>query len=66
MYSKAYGKYETHDLQVHHIVPLSEDFEKRLDESNLITLSRLIHKRAEDGTISREELWKLISIPPID
>ena len=61
MYSLSKGVIETHDLEVHHIVPIKEDWNKRLDDSNLITLTRLVHEQAEDGTISREELLKLIS-----
>ena len=61
VYSLSKGVIETHDLEVHHIVPIKEDWNKRLDDSNLITLTRLVHEQAEDGTISREELLKSIS-----
>ena len=60
VYSLSKGIVETHDLEVHHIVPIKEDWNKRLDDSNLITLTRLVHEQAEDGTISREELLKVI------
>ena len=63
-YSKSKGIIQTHDLEVHHITPLSEDWSKRLDDDNLITLTRLVHEQAESNLISREELKKLI--PPTD
>jgi len=34
-------------LSVHHITPLSEDYEQRFDAGNLITLCRFCHERAE-------------------
>lgn len=60
------GKYHTintfnHDkLSVHHIIPLAEDYNKRLDERNLITLCSYHHKMAEDGEIPRDELLELV------
>lgn len=51
-------------LSVHHIVPLAEDYERRLDESNLITLCRFCHAKAERGGISRARLFELAGIPP--
>lgn len=42
--------------EVHHIIPLAEDYSKRLDDDNLITLCRHHHEEAENGVISREEL----------
>lgn len=50
------------DIECHHIVPLAEDYEKRLDDSNLITLCHTHHKQAENGLISRDYLRSLI--PP--
>ena len=49
------------ELDVHHITPIAEDYDKRLDNDNLITLCRYHHKMAEDGKIPREVLYKLIS-----
>lgn len=46
----------THELSVHHIIPLSEDFDRRLDDYNLITLSKKTHELAEKGLIRREDL----------
>lgn len=46
----------TSGLSVHHIVPIAEDWDMRLDDDNLITLCEEHHERAEDGSLSREEL----------
>lgn len=58
-YSTSY-RYTYNDLEVHHIVPIKEDYSKRLDSENLITLCRMHHEMAEKGEISREELKELI------
>ena len=50
------------DISVHHIIPLSEDYERRLDNDNLITVCGKHHKQAERGEISRDHLRSLI--PP--
>ncbi|MCI7758533.1 MAG: HNH endonuclease [[Eubacterium] saphenum] len=52
-------------LSVHHIIPLAEDFDLRVEETNLITLCRHCHERAERGLISRERLRELAEIPPL-
>jgi hypothetical protein len=49
---------------VHHIIPLAEDYNKRLDNDNLITLCNYHHKLAEDNQIPREELQEIISPLP--
>ena len=49
-------------LEVHHIIPINEDYNKRLDNDNLITLCCYHHKMADKGEISREELQNLL--PP--
>ena len=54
-------KYQTRGLQVHHIVPLAEDFGKRLDEDNLITLCARCHEDAEKGRIARERLRAIVA-----
>ena len=48
------------DLSVHHITPLREDFDKRLDNDNLITLCKRCHERAERGEIGRNALREII------
>ncbi len=61
------GKYDTNyrytykELEVHHIVPLEEDYSKRLDSNNLITLCRYHHEMAEKGQIPREELQEMVA-----
>ena len=52
-------KYETDNISVHHIVPVAEDWEHRLDEENLITLCSRHHEQAEKGEIKRDELQKI-------
>lgn len=53
-------KFVTEGLSVHHIVPLKEGFDKRLDSENLITLCARCHARAEKGEISKDELKKIV------
>ena len=48
------------ELDVHHIVPINEDYNKRLDNDNLISLCRYHHKMADDGKIPKEVLYSLI------
>ena len=57
-------KFNHQNIQVHHIVPIHEDWDKRLDSNNLISLCTYHHRQAEDGIITKEELSKIISIPP--
>lgn len=52
--------YNYKDLQVHHIESIEEEYSKRLDSLNLITLCPLHHKKAEEGLITKEELIKLV------
>lgn len=60
------GRYETlyrytyRELEVHHIIPIEEDYSLRLDSNNLITLCRIHHEMAESGEISKEELKEMI------
>ena len=53
-------KYNTEELSVHHNIPINEDYNKRLDNNNLITLCDYHHKMCERGEISREEVQKII------
>lgn len=59
------NKYNFDKLEVHHIIPLSEDYSKRLDNDNLITLCKYHHNMAEAGQIPRNELMDLVSKPPV-
>lgn len=47
------------NTSVHHIVPLIEDYEGRLDNANLLTLCAYHHKMAEDGDIPRGVLLQI-------
>ena len=49
-------QYNYEDIQVHHIVPLKEDYELRLEDDNLISLCKYHHELAEKGEIPREIL----------
>ena len=48
-------------LEVHHILKVRNNFEKRLDNNNLITLCVFHHKQADANTISSSELYELIN-----
>lgn len=47
-------QFEYNNLQVHHIYSLQEDFDKRLDGSNLITVCAYHHELCENGRIDRK------------
>ena len=47
-------------VEVHHIVPLQEDYNKRLDNDNLISLCDYHHKMADKGEIPREVLMEIV------
>ena len=47
------------DLSVHHIIPIEKDYEKRLDNNNLITLCRYHHDLAERAVIKASELMDI-------
>lgn len=51
-------------LEVHHIVPLHEDWSKRADDNNLITLCHRHHRKADKGEIGRNILKNII--PPVE
>lgn len=53
-------KYNYEGLEVHHIIPLEEDYSRRLDSYNLITLCNMHHRMAEEGIIEREYLEKIV------
>lgn len=64
------SQYNTEALSVHHNVPIAEDYNKRLDNDNLITLCSIHHEMCENNEIPREEVQKIIdeqvkTIPPI-
>lgn len=47
-------QYEYNNLQVHHIYSLQEDFDRRLDGNNLITVCAYHHELCENGRIDRK------------
>lgn len=47
-------QYEYEGLQVHHIYSLQEDFDKRMDGLNLITVCSYHHELCENGRIDRK------------
>lgn len=47
------------DTQVHHIIPIAEDWEKRMDNDNLITLCPIHHEMAECEKIPRSVLMEI-------
>jgi 5-methylcytosine-specific restriction enzyme A len=55
-----FNQYTFDDLQIHHIVPLKEDWNRRLDEENLIALCRPHHEAAEAGDIPRQSLFDIV------
>ena len=54
-------QYNYNQLEVHHIIPIEEDYSKRLDSENLITLCNMHHKMAEAGEITKEELQEIVA-----
>ena len=56
-----FGRIYNHKIiEVHHIDPIMEVYDLRLDEDNLISLCTYHHKMADRGEIPREVLKDLI------
>ncbi|QUH21089.1 HNH endonuclease [Alkaliphilus sp. B6464] len=53
-------RYIHSDIEVHHIAPIAEDYDLRLEDSNLITLSEEYHEKAECGEITKEYLRSIL------
>lgn len=53
-------KYNMQELEVHHNVPINEDYDKRLDNDNLLTVCKYHHEMCESGEIPREEVQQII------
>ena len=47
------------NLETHHIEPISDNYNRRLDNYNLIVLCQQHHKMAEKNDIPRDYLFKL-------
>jgi len=54
-----FKQYNLDDVQVHHIVPIIEDYNLRLDNNNLISLCRIHHELAESNQIPRDVLFEI-------
>lgn len=50
----------THNLSVHHAIPLNKDYELRLRNDNLITSCEQHHQMMEAGTIPLDEVKEII------
>lgn len=61
------NKYNTLDMlnfkniEVHHITTINEDYNRRLDNDNLITLCSYHHHMADTGQIPKEDLYKIVA-----
>lgn len=54
------GRVNYNNLEVHHIEPIEERFDLRLDDDNLICLCSTHHHQAERGELSKEYLKSLV------
>lgn len=54
-------QYNYKDLSVHHAISINQDWEKRLEDGNLITLCLMHHEMAENGEIPAEEILAIIA-----
>jgi len=59
-----YNIYQYKDCEVHHIIPINQDYSKRLDDDNLITLCQMHHKMADAGEIPIKLLQEIVSPLP--
>jgi 5-methylcytosine-specific restriction endonuclease McrA len=55
-----YKQYNYDDLEVHHAIPLEEDYDRRLDNDILLTICERHHEMAESGKIPREVILNII------
>ena len=58
------GRYNPGRLSVHHIEPLAERWDLRLEDWNLLTVCDRHHDAAERGEYEREMLHGLTGVPP--
>jgi 5-methylcytosine-specific restriction enzyme A len=52
-------KYNFNELEVHHIIPLNENFQLKLENSNLVTLCHNCHFLAENNEIKADLLTNI-------
>ena len=60
----AVGAINMRDLAVHHIIPITQADDLKLDDSNLITLCRRHHDMVEGNEEYSDLLHRLAEIPP--
>lgn len=60
LYNTFGHQYNYINIQVHHIVPIAENWDRRLDDDNLISLCSYHHGMAEKCKIPREELIEIV------
>jgi 5-methylcytosine-specific restriction endonuclease McrA len=54
-------KYNFTNIEVHHIIPIVENWNMRLEDDNLICLCSSHHKMAESGEIDKAVLNRIVS-----
>jgi len=52
-------------VEVHHIVPVGDNYDLRLEDDNLISLCHRHHEAAEAGRIGRGEMREWLVCPPV-
>ena len=60
LYNTYTRAYDNKLIEVHHIEPIVESYELRLDDSNLISLCTYHHKMADRGEVPRAVLKNMI------
>ncbi|WP_320920505.1 hypothetical protein [Eisenbergiella porci] len=45
---------------MHHAIPIETDYDRRLDDDNLLTVCAMHHEMAENGAIPYEEIKRII------
>lgn len=53
-------QYNYTGLSVHHVIPINQDWDKRLDDNNLITSCKMHHEMMESGEIPYEVVKQII------
>lgn len=53
-------QYNYDDLSVHHALPIEADYDRRLDDDNLLTVCAMHHEMAEAGQIPYEAIKDII------
>lgn len=53
-------QYNYKNLSVHHAIPIESDYDRRLDDDNLLTVCAMHHEMAESGEIPYEAIKNII------